>query len=136
MSSKNPYIQDSKKKHPTSKYTITFIDEHDREHIVEVDPERIPYDEHGEPGSLLEIALGHEIGLDHACGGVCSCSTCHVIVEEGFDSCNPATEAEEDQLDMAYDLTDKSRLACQCVPDGTKNLRVVVPTWNRNLVSE
>jgi ferredoxin, 2Fe-2S len=59
-----------------------------------------------------------------------------VVVKEGLDSCSESTDDEEDQLDAAYGLTDKSRLACQCVPDGTKNLLVVVPTWNRNMARE
>ena len=133
---RNPYIEEREVRLPTRKFTITYIDEAREKHVIEVDPARIPYDDHGRPGSLLEIALGNGVEIDHACGGVCGCATCHVIVEEGLESCNDATEDEEDQLDVAYGLTDKSRLACQCVPDGTKNLRVVVPTWNRNMVRE
>jgi 2Fe-2S ferredoxin len=59
-----------------------------------------------------------------------------VIVKEGLDTCSPACEAEEDQLDEAYGLTSQSRLACQCVPNGRKNVRVVVPAWNRNKARE
>jgi len=133
---RNPYIDDPKANLPKRKYKITFIDEQQKEHVVEVDPEKIPYDGHGEPGSLLEIALGHEVEIDHACGGVCGCATCHVVVKEGLDTCSEPTEFEEDQLDAAYDLTDQSRLACQCIPDGEQDLRVVIPAWNRNAARE
>ena len=68
------------------------------------------------PGSLLDILLNHKVPVDHACGGVAACSTCHVIVRKGLSSCNPAEEAEEDMLDTAPGLTPQSRLACQCVP--------------------
>jgi 2Fe-2S ferredoxin len=136
MGGQNPYIEDADVRLPTRKYTIRFIDEAQREHVVEVDPARIPYGDHGLPGSLLDIALAHDVEIDHACGGVCACSTCHVIVKEGLDACSEATDDEEDQLDQAYGLTSQSRLACQCVPDGTKDLVVVVPSWNRNLARE
>jgi 2Fe-2S ferredoxin len=136
MGGQNPYMAPSAAPLPTTKYTITFVDEHQQEHVVEVDPARIPYAHHGQPGSLLEIALGHGIEIDHACGGVCACSTCHVIVREGLDSCSQSSDDEEDQLDEAYGLTANSRLACQCVPNGTKNLLVQIPTWNRNLARE
>ena len=61
---------------------------------MEVDPAEIPYDHNGLPGSILDIASGFQQGLDHACGGVCACSTCHVIVHEGLESCNEATYVE------------------------------------------
>jgi 2Fe-2S ferredoxin len=103
---------------------------------VEVDPAVLPYGDHGLPGSILDIAMEHRIELDHACGGVCACSTCHVIVREGLDACNEATEEEDDQLDDAYGLTPQSRLGCQCVPDGSRDIVVEVPEWNRNLSRE
>ncbi len=136
MGGQNPYIEDSQVRLPTKKYTLRIIDEQGKEHVIEVDPARIPYEDHGLPGSILDIALGHGIEIDHACGGVCACSTCHVIVKEGLESCNEPTEAEEDQLDEAYGLTSQSRLACQCVPDGSRDVLVVVPKWNRNLARE
>ena len=71
-----------------------------------------------------------------ACGGVCACSTCHVIVHEGLESCNEATDAELDQLDEAPGVTPKSRLGCQCVPDGTKDIVVEIPDWNKNYAKE
>jgi len=136
MGGQNPYIEDADIKLPTRKYKITFVDEKGQEHVVEVDPAKIPYEDHGLPGSLLEIAMAHGVEIDHACGGVCACSTCHVVVKEGLDTCNDATDDEEDQLDDAYGLTPQSRLSCQCVPNGEKDIRVVIPSWNRNLARE
>lgn len=103
---------------------------------VQINPEQRPSSETGLPGSILDIALASGVDIDHACGGVCACSTCHVIVQEGAGDCNDSTEAEEDQLDKAPGLTPQSRLACQTIPRGTKNLIVEVPNWNRNLVRE
>ena len=135
MGGQNPYIETDIQK-PTQKYTLKITDESGKDHIIEVDPAKIPYDDHGLPGSILEIAMAHGIEIDHACGGVCACSTCHVIVKEGSDSCNEATDDEEDQLDEAYGLTAQSRLACQCIPNGKKPVTIVVPKWNRNLARE
>ncbi len=63
---------------------------------------------------ILDAALDNNIKIDHNCGGNCACSTCHVIVEKGFETLNEKTEDEEDMLDEAENLTDYSRLACQC----------------------
>ncbi len=136
MGGQNPYIADSHVRLPTRKYKLTIIDEQRKEHVIEVDPARIPYEDHGLPGSILDIAMAHGVELDHACGGVCACSTCHVIVREGAESCGEASEDEEDQLEEAYGLTSRSRLGCQCVPDGTRDVVVEIPTWNRNLARE
>ena len=102
----------------------------------DVDPAALPYKNTGEPGSILDIALNAQIAIDHACGGFASCSTCHVIVREGLESCNEPTDKELDQLDNAPGLTSKSRLACQCIPNGSRDLIVEIPSWNRNLVKE
>jgi len=91
----------------------------------------------GEPRSILDIAIGlAKIDIEHTCGGVAACSTCHIVVEEGLDSCNEASDQELDMLDNAPDNTLKSRLSCQCVPSGKKDLIVRIPDWNRNLVKE
>jgi 2Fe-2S ferredoxin len=63
--------------------------------------------------NILEIALANHIPLDHNCGGNCACSTCHVIVREGFEKLPSMSEEESDQLDEAEDLTLTSRLGCQ-----------------------
>ena len=89
------------------------------------------------PGTtLLDAAekCGAQVG--HSCGGVCACSTCHVIVKEGLETCNESTEEEEDQLEEAPGLTPRSRLACQTVPNGTKDIVVEIPKWRMNLVRE
>lgn len=131
----NPYIKKQAVEKPTRKYKITFRYE-SKDRVVEVDPSRIPYGETGLPGSLLDIALGSGVEIDHACGGVCACSTCHVHVRAGLSSCPSASDAENDMLDLAPDLKPFSRLACQTVPDGNEDLIVEIPSWNRNLVRE
>jgi 2Fe-2S ferredoxin len=135
MGGVNPYLDQAEAKLPRQKYSVTYV-VGEEERLVEVDPEALPYSHEGLPGSLLDIACGHGIDIDHACGGVCACSTCHVLVEAGADTCNPSGDAEEDMLDLAPGLTDASRLGCMCVPDGTQSVRVVVPSWNRNEVAE
>lgn len=89
--------------------------------------------------NLLEIALRNGVELDHACGGVCACSTCHVKIDEGADAFGEASEDEEDQLDEARDVALNSRLGCQAKiervpPDG--KIAVRIPSWNVNLVQE
>lgn len=137
MGGSNPYIKQAEIRLPQKPYQIKFIlRETGEERIVTVDPSKIPYGRTGQPGSILDIALAHDIDLEHTCGGVCACSTCHVIVRQGLASCNEATEDEEDQLEEAPGLTIQSRLGCQCVPDGTMEVVVEVPAWNRNAVKE
>ncbi|MBI1379461.1 MAG: 2Fe-2S iron-sulfur cluster binding domain-containing protein [Planctomycetaceae bacterium] len=133
MGGTNPFIQPAAVVLPTAGYRITF---QPSGRVVEVDPAKLPYSRTGLKGSILEIAEGNGIEIDHACGGVCACSTCHVIVREGLETCNAATDDEEDQLDLAPGLTPKSRLACQTVPNGTADLVVEIPDWNRNTVKE
>lgn len=104
--------------------------------VVEGGP--VDPDEHheGRPGSVLDFALKAGIELDHACGGFAACSTCHVIVREGLDTCNEISDDEDEMLDEAPGLTMKSRLACQCIADGSQDLVVEIPAWNRNLAKE
>jgi len=135
MGGKNPYIEEVKYTPATKKYKVTFVRGEKRVE-VEVDPEKIPLGHDGLPGSILDISQGFRMGLDHACGGVCACSTCHVIVHEGLETCNEATDAEFDQLDEAPGVTSKSRLGCQCVPDGNKDLVIEIPDWNKNYARE
>jgi 2Fe-2S ferredoxin len=80
--------------------------------------------------------MANGVELEHVCGGVCACSTCHVIVKQGLESCNEGTDDEFDQLDEAPMTTLQSRLACQCVPSGTKDIVVEIPAVNKNLVKE
>jgi 2Fe-2S ferredoxin len=85
---------------------------------VEVDDEKYPLADHGKPGSLLDIALAHDIHLEHNCGGSCACTTCHVIVKDGDKNLSEMEGDEEDRLDMAEGLTIRSRLGCQAVVRG------------------
>jgi ferredoxin, 2Fe-2S len=133
MGGENPYIEQAKYVLPTKKYKINFIRQGK---IVEVDPAKIPYGHDGLPGSILDISQGAHMGLDHACGGVAACSTCHVIVHEGMESCNEVSDAELDEIDEAPGSTPKSRLGCQCVPDGSSDLVIEIPEWNKNYAKE
>jgi ferredoxin, 2Fe-2S len=137
MGGVNPYIEKTKVRRPARKFSVTFVDEETlTKKVFEVDPAQIPFGRTGLDGSVLDIAYGAGIEIDHACGGVCACATCHVHVKEGLESCSEATDDEEDQLDSARELTLESRLSCQCVPDGTRDLVVVIPAWNKNLAKE
>jgi 2Fe-2S ferredoxin len=133
MGGTNPYVNQEPSAPATQKFTITFLP---MNITVEVDPEKIPYGHTGLPGSILDIALGNGVDVDHACGGVCACSTCHCIVREGLDSISEMSDCEEEELSFAPGLTPNSRLSCQSVPSGERNLVVYIPNWNRNLVRE
>lgn len=87
-----------------------------------------------EGASVLDAAVKGALPLEHACGGVCACSTCHVIVRQGFDKLEPASEREEDMLDNAPCLTPQSRLGCQI--EVHDDLVVEIPPMTRNMVSE
>jgi 2Fe-2S ferredoxin len=118
-------------------FRVTFVDEESQKRTeLVVDPAAIPYGRTGLEGSVLDLAEGAGVEIDHACGGVCACATCHVYVTQGLKSCQPANEDEEEQLDTARAVTTESRLSCQCVPDGSEDLVVVIPGWNKNLVKE
>lgn len=88
--------------------------------------------------SILEIAHKNNIDIEGACGGSLACSTCHVIVnEEDFKKLQPASEDEEDMLDLAFDLQKTSRLCCQIIM--TKDLdgiTVRLPVATRNILLE
>lgn len=113
------------------KYKVTFLPSNT---VVEVDPAEYPYGSHGRPGSLLDIALKHGIRIEHACGGVGACSTCHVIVRAGAGNLSDPDEEELDRVQLAPGNSVDSRLACQAVVAG--DVTVEVPRWNRNLASE
>ncbi len=102
---------------------------------VEFESGSLPYSEHGKPESILDICLNFGIHLEHACGGSCACTTCHVVVKDGTDNnLTPMEDDEADRLDMAPGLTLHSRLGCQAVVKG--DIVVEIPSWNRNYVSE
>ena len=89
-----------------------------------------------EPGvTICDAALQHGIEIEHACEKSCACTTCHVIVREGFDSLGEPDELEEDMLDKAWGLEPESRLSCQAVV-GDEELVVEIPRYTINQVSE
>lgn len=137
MGGVNPYITKPEAERPTKPFTVTYIDEETGQRTtVEVDPAIYPHGHIGQDFSLLDIATEAGVEIDHSCGGVCACSTCHVKVLEGGRSCSKPTEDEEDMIDTARDVDTDSRLSCQCVPDGSQDLVVLIPKWNKNIVKE
>lgn len=114
---------------------VTFIAPNETEgQTVEFEHGKLPYDDHGKPESLLDIAMHFHIQLEHACGGSCACTTCHVIVRSGDANLAEADDDELDRLETAAGLTLHSRLGCQAVVKG--DVVVEIPNWNRNYVSE
>ena len=136
MGGTNPYIEKADYELPQRTYSVTFVAPNGVATKVLVDPAKIPYGPTGLPGSLLDVAMGSGVALEHVCGGVCACSTCHVIVKQGLESCSEGTDDEFDQLEKAPLTTLQSRLGCQCVPNGTKDIVVEIPAVNKNLVKE
>ena len=129
----DPYSDDEGAPPPAKKYNLHLKN---TGQIIKVDPDNLPEAHDGLQGALLSLLLAAGVDVDHACGGVIACSTCHLYVNKGYDSAPPPIEAEEDQLDFAPAVNDHSRLACQCVPDGSQDVEVEIPAWNRNKVSE
>ncbi len=85
--------------------------------------------------TILDVALENNIEIEHACEKSCACTTCHVIVREGFDSLEESDELEDDMLDKAWGLEPESRLGCQAhVTD--EDLVVEIPKYTVNIVSE
>lgn len=85
--------------------------------------------------SVLNVILKNNIDLEHACEKVCACTTCHVIVREGFDSLAESDELEDDLLDKAWGLEPESRLSCQALV-ADEDLVVDIPKYTVNMVSE
>jgi len=89
-----------------------------------------------EPGiSICNAALQNGIEIEHACEKSCACTTCHVIIREGFDALAEADEAEEDMLDKAWGVEPESRLSCQAIV-GREDLVIEIPKYTINMVSE
>jgi 2Fe-2S ferredoxin len=85
--------------------------------------------------TILDVALKNNIIIEHACEKSCACTTCHVVVREGFDSLKESDELEDDMLDKAWGLESESRLGCQAkVAD--EDLVVEIPKYTINMVSE
>ncbi len=88
------------------------------------------------PGTTIcDAALEAGIEIEHACEKACACTTCHVIIRQGFDSMADAEEVEEDLLDKAWGLEAESRLSCQATVD-QEDLIVEIPKYTINQVSE
>jgi len=85
--------------------------------------------------SLCDTLLENGIEIEHACEKSCACTTCHVIVREGFASLSEATEMEEDLLDRAWGLEPTSRLSCQALM-GKEDVVVEIPKYTINMVKE
>lgn len=104
--------------------------------VIEFDPRHAPFQHDGQPASILDVLLGHGVSLEHACGGSCACTTCHVVVTKGGELLSSAAENEEDMLDRAPGLTPTSRLGCQAViEDPDAEVHVRVPRHTVNLIS-
>ncbi len=89
-----------------------------------------------EPGvTVCDAALANGIEIEHACEKSCACTTCHVIVREGFDSMEESEELEDDMLDKAWGLEPESRLSCQAVV-ADEDLVIEIPKYTINMVSE
>jgi 2Fe-2S ferredoxin len=112
---------------------VTFIKD-GKKTTIEFEHGKLDYKEHGLPQSFLDVAMNFGIPLEHACGGSCACTTCHLIVREGGENLSDMEDNEADRLDTAWDLTTTSRLGCQAVIQG--DVVVEFPMYTRNYVQE
>ncbi|MGF1741032.1 ISC system 2Fe-2S type ferredoxin [Vibrio profundum] len=85
--------------------------------------------------TVLDVALKNGIGIEHACEKSCACTTCHIVVREGFDSLEESDELEDDMLDKAWGLEPESRLGCQAIIRD-EDLVVEIPKYTLNHASE
>jgi len=85
--------------------------------------------------TLCDVLLENGVEIEHACEKSCACTTCHVVVREGFASLGEASETEEDLLDKAWGLEPTSRLSCQAVM-GSADLVIEIPKYSINMVKE
>lgn len=85
--------------------------------------------------SICEALLDNHIEIEHACEMSCACTTCHVIVREGFNSLNEMEEGEEDLLDRAWGLEANSRLSCQAIL-AQQDLTIEIPKYSINYAKE
>ena len=106
-----------------AKITFTFEDKNIEKVVVE----------NAEEGySILEIAEDNDVHLNHNCGGVCACSTCHVYVEKGDENLEEITDKEEDFVDRAINPRIESRLGCQCVIlEENAEIEIEIPDQSR-----
>ncbi|GAP87564.2 putative 2Fe-2S iron-sulfur cluster binding domain-containing protein [Rosellinia necatrix] len=111
---------------PGEELYVTFVDKDDKEHRIAV----------AAGDNLLDIAQANDLEMEGACGGSCACSTCHVIVvgEDYYDKMPEPEDDENDMLDLAFGLTETSRLGCQvAMTKELDGLRVKLPSMTRNL---
>jgi len=85
--------------------------------------------------TIIDAVLKGGVDIEHACEKSCACTTCHVVIREGFDSLNESDEVEDDLLDKAWGLEPDSRLSCQAVVADT-DLVIEIPKYTINMVSE
>ncbi len=85
--------------------------------------------------SICDNLLRNGIEIDHACEKSCACTTCHVVIREGYDSLEPPEEQEEDLLDKAWGLEPTSRLSCQTIVHATP-LTIEIPKYTINMAKE
>jgi 2Fe-2S ferredoxin len=112
---------------------VTFIKD-GKETTVEFEQGKLEYQHHGLPESFLDVAMNFGISLEHACGGSCACTTCHLIIRKGMQNLSEEQDNELDRLDTAWDLTTSSRLGCQAVIKG--DVVAEFPMYTRNYVQE
>ena len=112
---------------------VTFIIDGESQ-TVEFEAGKLPYSNHGKRESFLDVAKNFEVSLEHACGGSCACTTCHVLVKEGARNLSEMQDDEADRLDTAWGLTPQSRLGCQAVIKG--DVVCELPMYTRNYVQE
>ncbi len=113
---------------------VTFLPSGD---TFEFDLSALPYGEHGKPKSFLDMASHFGFHIEHACGGSCACTTCHVVVKNGERFVSEMDDDEADRVELAADLQLGSRLGCQAVIlSDDADITVEIPSWNRNYVSE
>lgn len=113
------------KPNPGEELHVTFITKEGTQIPLEV----------AEGDNLMDIAQANGIDIEGACGGSCACSTCHVIVDpEYFDRMEEPSDDENDMLDLAFGLTETSRLGCQVIMNkDIDGIRVALPAMTRNL---
>lgn len=85
--------------------------------------------------SICDTLLKNHIDIEHACDKVCACTTCHVIVREGFDTLPLSDDIEDDMLDKAWGLSPKSRLSCQSIIQND-DITIEIPKYTINLAKE
>lgn len=117
-----------KKPKPGEELHITFITKEGEQKTFEV----------AEGDNLLDIAQAHHLDMEGACGGSCACSTCHVIVDPAYyDKIPEPDDDENDMLDLAFGLTETSRLGCQVhMTKELDGIRVALPTMTRNFLNK